>query len=81
VTSSGIYRIPYADGTAVSANNDHITHPNVPNRVNLAGGDDSTIVAAPSGIIRGIVDRHGNSGGLGDGCSTAQAAATLTTRS
>ncbi len=68
-TSNAIYRIPYADGTAVTANNDHHNHPNVPNRVDLGGGDGSTIVAAASGIIRAIVDRHGNSNGLGDGLS------------
>ena len=66
-TSAGIYRIPYADGTAVTANNDHHNHPAVPNRVDLGGGDGSTIVAAASGIIRGISDRHGDSGDLGDG--------------
>ena len=64
--SAGIYRIPYIDGNAVSANNDHHNHPNVPNRVDLGGGDGATIVAAASGIIRGIVDRHGDSGDLGD---------------
>ena len=37
--SAGIYRIPYIDGNAVSANNDHHNHPNVPNRVDLGGGD------------------------------------------
>lgn len=66
-TSAGIYRIPFVDGSAVSANNDHHTHPSVPNRVDLGGGDDNTIVAAASGIIRGITDHNGNSNGLGDG--------------
>ena len=66
-TSAGIYRIPYIDGTAVTANNDHHNHPNVPNRVDLGGGDGTTIVAAASGIIRGIVDRHGDSNDFGDG--------------
>jgi hypothetical protein len=65
--SSAIYRIPYVDGTAVTANNDHHNHPSVRNRVDMGGGDGSTIVAAASGIIRGLVDRHGNSNGLGDG--------------
>jgi hypothetical protein len=69
VTSAGVYRIPYENGTAVTANNDHITHPNVPNRVDLGGPDNAVIVAAASGIIRGLVDRHGNSNGLGDGLS------------
>jgi murein DD-endopeptidase MepM/ murein hydrolase activator NlpD len=66
-TSAGIYRIPFADGSVVSANNDHHTHPNAPNRVDLGGGDDNTIVAAASGIIRGIADHHGDSNDLGDG--------------
>ena len=66
-TSAGIYRIPYVDGSAVTANNDHHNHPNVPNRVDLGGGDGNTIVAAASGIIRGIVDHNGDSNDLGDG--------------
>ena len=66
-TSAAIYRIPYANGTIVSANNDHHSHPNAVNRVDLGGGDGSTVVAAASGIIRGISDRHGNSNGFGDG--------------
>ena len=66
-TSAAIYRIPYVDGSVVSANNDHHTHPSVRNRVDLGGGDDNTIVAAASGIIRGIADHHGDSNDLGDG--------------
>jgi murein DD-endopeptidase MepM/ murein hydrolase activator NlpD len=66
-TSTGIYRIPFIDGSVVTANNDHHNHPNVPNRVDLGGGDDNTIVAAASGIIRGIVDHNGDSNDLGDG--------------
>ena len=65
--TSGIYRIPYVDGSVVNANNDHHTHPSVRNRVDLGGGDDNTIVAAASGIIRGIADHHGDSNDLGDG--------------
>ena len=65
--SAGIYRIPYVDGTAVTANNDHHNHPSVLNRVDLGGGDGTTIVAAASGIIRGIVDHNGDSDDLGDG--------------
>ena len=71
-TSSAIYRIPYANGTVVTANNDHHTHPNAVNRVDLGGGDGSTVVAAASGIIRGIVDRNGDSNGLGDGLAADQ---------
>ena len=66
-TSAGIYRIPYIDGSPVTANNDHHNHPSVPNRVDLGGGDDNIIVAAASGIIRGIVDYNGDSNDLGDG--------------
>ena len=63
--SDGIYRIPYADGTNVSANNDHHNHPNAFDRVDLGGGGN--IVAAASGVIRGIVDNHGESPNPGDG--------------
>lgn len=71
-TSSAIYRIPYANGTIVTANNDHHSHPKAVNRVDLGGGDGSTVVAAASGIIRGIVDRNGNSNGFGDGLAADQ---------
>jgi murein DD-endopeptidase MepM/ murein hydrolase activator NlpD len=65
--SAARYRIPYADGTAVTANNDHHNHPNAVDRVDLGGPDLSTIVAAASGTIRAAVDRHGNYLGRGDG--------------
>lgn len=71
--STGIYRIPYANGTAVTANNDHHNHPSVLDRVDLAGPlnppntPSADIVAAASGIIRGLRDMNGNDGGLGDG--------------
>ena len=71
-TSSAIYRIPFIDNSAVTANNDHHNHPAVPNRVDLGGGDGNTIVAAASGIIRGIMDRHGDSNDLGDGLAADQ---------
>jgi murein DD-endopeptidase MepM/ murein hydrolase activator NlpD len=70
--SSGIYRIPYADGTSVTANNDHHTHPSAVNRVDLGAPNGSTIVAAASGIIRGINDRNGNTNGFGDGLAADQ---------
>ena len=73
--SAGIYRIPYVDGSPVTANNDHHNHPNVLNRVDLGGGDDNTIVAAASGIIRGINDRNGDSNDLGDGFAADQTTA------
>jgi murein DD-endopeptidase MepM/ murein hydrolase activator NlpD len=65
--SAGIYRIPFIDDTAVTANNDHHTHPNTKNRVDLGGGDGTTVVAAASGIIRAIRDHNGDSNDLGDG--------------
>jgi hypothetical protein len=65
-TSSGTYRVPYADALAVTANNDHHNHPNAPDRVDLASGKGSVIVAAASGVIRGIVDRHGSDYGRDD---------------
>ncbi len=58
--SAGIYRIPFANGTSVTANNDHHTHPNAFDRVDLGADDFSTVVAAASGIIRGLVDSNGD---------------------
>ena len=58
--SQGIYRIPYADGLDVTPSNDHHNHPNVLNRVDLVAGAGTTIVAAASGIIRAVVDQHGD---------------------
>ena len=65
--SSGIYRVPYADGLTVTAFNDHHTHPNAFDRVDMGAGEGSVIVAAASGIIRGIVDYNGDYFGRGDG--------------
>jgi hypothetical protein len=66
-TSTGIYRIPFADGSLIRVSGDHHTHSPV-NRIDMVGDEAGfEIVAAASGIIRGIVDYHGNSGGLGDG--------------
>src|SRR5688572_21527179 len=58
--SAGIYRVPYANGLTVTANNDHHNHPNAVNRVDMAAGQFSVIVAAASGIIRGLVDFNGD---------------------
>lgn len=66
-TSAAIYRVPYADGQTVTANNDHHNHPSVLNRVDLAAGAGSQIVAAASGIIRGIRDMNGEDFGRGNG--------------
>ncbi|HSJ06553.1 MAG TPA: PKD domain-containing protein [Longimicrobiales bacterium] len=68
-TSDGIYRIPYENGSLVRITRDHHTHTPV-NRIDMAGDDPGfVIVAAASGTIRAIVDRHGNSPGAGDNLS------------
>ena len=69
-TSAAIYRVPYADGLTVTANNDHHNHPNAPNRVDMAVGEGNVLVAAASGIIRGIVDFNGDDYGRGDGLAS-----------
>ena len=66
-TSAGIYRIPYENGLIVTAFNDHHNHPSVPNRVDMGAGEGTQIVAAASGIIRGIVDFNGDDNDRGDG--------------
>ena len=50
-----------------NANNDHHNHPNAPNPVDLESDEGTVVVAAASGIIRGIVDYNGDSADLGDG--------------
>ena len=65
--STGIFRVPYADGLSVTANNDHHNHPNAPDRVDMSAGVGEDIVAAASGIIRAVVDFNGNDYGRGDG--------------
>jgi hypothetical protein len=65
--STGIYRIPYIDGSSVRVTRDHHDHTPV-DRIDMAGENaDFLLVAAASGIIRAIVDHHGDSNGLGDG--------------
>jgi murein DD-endopeptidase MepM/ murein hydrolase activator NlpD len=57
--SRGIYRIPYAGGTAVEVWRDHLTH-DPRYRIDLHGVDGDEpyrIVAAADGVIRYIVDR------------------------
>ena len=56
--STGIYRIPYGDGTAMSVGRDHHTHTPI-DRFDLNAGQGTPIAAAASGWIRAIVDRHG----------------------
>ena len=65
--STGIYRVPYADVLSVTASNDHHNHPNAPDRVDMAAGAGTQIVAAASGIIRAVVDFNGDDFGRGDG--------------
>jgi hypothetical protein len=68
--SQGIYRIPYADGVEVTVTQDHHTHggeTGAKDRIDMTAGVGAVIVASASGWIRGIVDRHGNSPGAGDG--------------
>jgi murein DD-endopeptidase MepM/ murein hydrolase activator NlpD len=65
--STGIYRIPYADGTNMTVSNDHHNH-NPVDRIDMgAGAANAPVVAAASGVIRFIVDFNGNSNGNGDG--------------
>jgi murein DD-endopeptidase MepM/ murein hydrolase activator NlpD len=56
--SKGRYRLPYANGTTVRANNDHTNHPSALNRIDLGGrnGSNYQIVAAADGWIRIIED-------------------------
>lgn len=56
--TKGRYRLPYADGTQVRANNDHRNHPATRNRMDLGGrgGGPYTIVAAADGWLRIIED-------------------------
>ncbi|UCC25810.1 MAG: M23 family metallopeptidase [Gemmatimonadales bacterium] len=67
--SQGIYRIPYIDGASLTVASD--AHDHVPaSQVDLVGVEvGGEIVAAASGTIRAIVDRHGNDGQAGDGLS------------
>jgi murein DD-endopeptidase MepM/ murein hydrolase activator NlpD len=57
----GVYRIPYANGTDVTVTGDHLTHANVPNRIDMVGTGGQTpykVVAAADGIVRFIVDTN-----------------------
>jgi hypothetical protein len=56
--TKGRYRLPYANGTDVRANNDHRSHPAARNRMDLGGrnGGPYTIVAAADGWLRIIED-------------------------
>src|SRR5688500_9099144 len=65
--STGIYRMPYADGTNMTVSNDHHNHNPVDRIDMVAGAANAPVVAAASGVIRFIVDFNGNSNGNGDG--------------
>ena len=72
--SVGIYRIPYANGTAMTVSFDHHNHggPAGANQGNdridmVADSPPATVVAAASGVVMAIVDIHGDSNNLGDG--------------
>jgi murein DD-endopeptidase MepM/ murein hydrolase activator NlpD len=57
----GVYRIPYLDGTQVRVGGDHISHANVPTRIDMSGTGGRgayTIVAAADGIIRAIMETN-----------------------
>jgi hypothetical protein len=70
--SGGVYRIPYVNGSSVKVTRDHHDHEPV-NRIDMAGDVAGLeIVAAASGTIRAIVDRHGDTDGRGDDLSANQ---------
>jgi len=55
--SMGVYRIPYADGTALKVGADHLDH-SPPGRIDMngTGGGTYRVVAAADGIVRHVVD-------------------------
>ncbi|MGE0550941.1 MAG: peptidoglycan DD-metalloendopeptidase family protein [Kofleriaceae bacterium] len=63
--SQGFYSIPYETGTEVRVTGDHLTHANVPNRIDMKGvsGGPYRIVAAASGRVRFVEDSHNVNGG------------------
>lgn len=64
--SSGIYRIPYSDGTIVDVWQDQHTHGPV-DRVDLSAGTGQQVVAAAGGWVRYIQDHNGDTLDRGDG--------------
>ncbi len=59
--TSGVYRIPYFNGTEVRVNNDHITHSDGQPEYDIVGINGTPpyrIVSARAGIIRRIVDSN-----------------------
>ncbi len=75
--SANVYRVPYANGTAMSVSRDHFTHTSpdgdVTGRYDLVGTGQGSgcgiyrLVAAAAGIVRRVVDTH-NTTCTGDGC-------------
>lgn len=69
--SAATYRIPYADGSQLRVTNDHHNHGGFPgnDRIDMVSDAPApgTIVAAASGVIRAIVEFHGDSNNNGDG--------------
>jgi hypothetical protein len=70
--SAGIYRIPYADGTALTVSWDAHNHGGTVDQGNdridmVADSPPATVVAAASGVVMAIVDIHGDSDIDGDG--------------
>lgn len=69
--ASGVYRLPFENGTQVKVNADHITHTPVQLRYDLVGtppsrGGPAHVVAAAAGTIRFIVDYHSATGDCDD---------------
>lgn len=57
-SSKGVYRIPYADGVALTVTNDHANH-TPPNRLDLvAASAGRTVVAAAAGRVRIVVQNN-----------------------
>lgn len=81
--TTGVYRIPFADGTDYTFTNDHTNHPASLNRVDIVaqGSTLGTVVAAGAGWIRVIVENNdtvcpdacgGSNDCDGDGVTTAR---------
>lgn len=64
--STGIYRIPYSNGTALGVSRDHHIH-TPQDRIDMVAGQGTPVVASATGVIRAIIDFHGNSPNAGDG--------------
>lgn len=63
MTSNGLYRVPFSNGTNVFVSGDHFSHSPDFNEIDMHGepnnnGEQYTIVAAAAGTIRAIVDSN-----------------------